>query len=200
MKLYSYVVQHDYGHAPNPYFGVCTLAWCMFRDCPTKPRNITELACVGDWVVGTGGLDPRKSAGHGKLIYAMKVEKKLTLGQYWSAPEFKEKKRFKGGNYAQRRGDNIKPKSAFEENERFALLSRKEFYYFGKEAIEIPLKFLSIQKIGPRYKVKFEERFVEDFLACLRKKYKPGKHGEPWGKEFKLSQEMKKREACESSC
>jgi len=23
-KLYSYVVEHDNGHAPNPYFYVCT--------------------------------------------------------------------------------------------------------------------------------------------------------------------------------
>ncbi|MBW2740862.1 MAG: hypothetical protein JRE64_18905 [Deltaproteobacteria bacterium] len=25
-KLYSYVVDHDYGYAPNPFDGYCTLA------------------------------------------------------------------------------------------------------------------------------------------------------------------------------
>src|SRR5712671_5339411 len=28
MRLYSYVVARDFGFAPNPFFGVCTLATC----------------------------------------------------------------------------------------------------------------------------------------------------------------------------
>lgn len=37
-------VARDYGFAPNPFFGVCTLATC-------KPR-IRSVAQIGDWVVG----------------------------------------------------------------------------------------------------------------------------------------------------
>ena len=33
-----------------------------------------ELAEEGDWIAGTGGADLSKSAGHGKLIYAMRVD------------------------------------------------------------------------------------------------------------------------------
>ncbi len=34
---------------------------------------------VGDWIVGTGGADPRTSSGNGTLIYAMRVDKKSLL-------------------------------------------------------------------------------------------------------------------------
>jgi hypothetical protein len=43
MKLYSYVVTHDTGFSPNPFWGCCTLADC-------KPA-IRRTAKIGDWVV-----------------------------------------------------------------------------------------------------------------------------------------------------
>ena len=46
MRLFSYVVARDYGFAPNPFFGVCTLATC-------KPI-VRRVAAIGDWIVGTG--------------------------------------------------------------------------------------------------------------------------------------------------
>jgi hypothetical protein len=92
MKLYSYVVEHDTGHAPNPYFGVCTLCRCKYREWPTGHRNIVELAEVGDWVVGTGGASKR-SAGHGKLVYAMRVDEKPTREKYYADPRFANKRK-----------------------------------------------------------------------------------------------------------
>jgi hypothetical protein len=52
-KLFSYVVDHDNGFAPNPFGGLCTLAKCKYGT-PAK-RNVVELANEGDWVIGTGG-------------------------------------------------------------------------------------------------------------------------------------------------
>ena len=69
-RLFSYVVDHDYGFAPNPFGGICTLAKCKYG---SKKRNIVEMAERRDWIAGTGGADLSKSAGHGKLIYAMRV-------------------------------------------------------------------------------------------------------------------------------
>ena len=46
MRLFSYVVAHDTGFSPNPFFGYCTLACC-------KPV-IRRSAQAGDWVVGLG--------------------------------------------------------------------------------------------------------------------------------------------------
>ena len=75
-KLYSYVVRFDLGFAPNPFGGLCTLAKCKIGN---KQRNIVEMVEVGDWIVGTGGADPRTSSGNGTLIYAMRVDKKIPL-------------------------------------------------------------------------------------------------------------------------
>ena len=46
-RVYMYVVDRDFGFAPNPFHGVCTLATC-------KPA-IRKGARVGDWVIGMGG-------------------------------------------------------------------------------------------------------------------------------------------------
>lgn len=83
--LFSYVVEHDYGLSPNPAGGFCTLAFCKYNT--AGRRNVVELAGVGDWVVGTGGSGPR-SAGHGRLVYAMRVTEKLTLRDYFRDSRF----------------------------------------------------------------------------------------------------------------
>src|SRR5260221_12084613 len=77
-KLFSYVVDHDYGYAPCPFGGFCTLAKCKYG---SKKRNIVEMAEEGDWIAGTGGADLGKSAGQGKLIYAIRVDENVPLGE-----------------------------------------------------------------------------------------------------------------------
>ena len=111
MKLYSYVVEHDAGYAPNPYFGFCTLCRCKFQKPGVGRKNIVELAEEGDWVIGTGGASKR-SAGHGKLIYAMLVTEKLTREEYFSDSRFLQKKPMKtnASTYEQKRGDNVRPR------------------------------------------------------------------------------------------
>lgn len=135
MDVYSYVVEHDNGYAPNPYFGFCTLCRCKLRKRPESKRNIVELAEKGDWVIGTGGASKR-SAGHGMLVYAMRVDEKLTRWEYFTDSRFKQKKPVKAGTYKQTRGDNEPPVNDFEKHNQFALVSR-HFYYFGANAIDI---------------------------------------------------------------
>lgn len=96
MRLYSYVVDHDKGFAPNPFFGICTLAAC-------KPR-IRQVAAVGDYVVGTGSA---KRGRQGYLTYFMHVDRIITFDDYWADPQFERKKpRFDAGlKFAY--GDNI---------------------------------------------------------------------------------------------
>ena len=79
MRLFSDTATYDIGFSPNPFFGYCTLACC-------KPK-IRLSAEPGDWVVG---LTP-KSQGN-QLLYAMKVEEKLTFEQYWRDRRFAPKK------------------------------------------------------------------------------------------------------------
>src|SRR5277367_3966839 len=96
MTLHSYVVARDYGFAPNPFFGICTLA--------TYKPIIRKAAKVGDWIVGTG------SAAYGfvgRLVYIMKVDKILDYSGYWLDPRFQNKKPNLRGSLKQAYGDNI---------------------------------------------------------------------------------------------
>jgi hypothetical protein len=97
MRLYSYIVARDYGFAPNPFHGYCTLATC-------KPK-IRAAAAVGDWIVGTGAKTKYELAGH--LIYAMKVTEVLDYDRYWTDPRFRCKRPVLNGSLKLLYGDNI---------------------------------------------------------------------------------------------
>jgi len=130
-RLFSYVVEHDNGYAPNPYFGACTLCRCKFRKSADRRRNIVELADKGDWIVGTGGANKKKSAGKGRLVYAMRVDEKLTRRGYYSDSRFRKKKPVTNGSYKQQQGDNEPPCDGFERDHQYVLISR-HFFLLGK--------------------------------------------------------------------
>ena len=205
MKVYSYVVEHDNGYAPNPYFKVCTLCRCKYRKSRRKPKNIVELADVGDWVIGTGGASDR-SAGHEKLVYAMRVDEWLTREEYFSDKRFAQKKPVWAGTYEQARGDNEAPRNEFEKRNQFALISR-HFYYFGASALAIPKRFKNFEKKGPGFRYVDSAKFVP-FLEWLKKESKPGKRSEPRGKVVtredlsasRADGKPKGSERCKSSC
>jgi putative DNA base modification enzyme with NMAD domain len=96
MKIFSYVVLHDFGFAPNPFGGICTLATC-------KPQ-IRRTGHVGDWIVGTGSAQ-RSLAG--RLVYAMRVSETLTFNDYWHDPRFAGKVPRVDGALKHVYGDNI---------------------------------------------------------------------------------------------
>jgi hypothetical protein len=182
VNLFSYVVDHDTGFAPNPYFGLCTLCLCKFRKTAKGRPNIVELAEKGDWVIGTGGASKRRSAGHGKLIYAMRVDEKPTRELYYRL-------------FPKTRRDNKPPCDDFEKRGQFALVSR-HFYYFGAEAIDIPKRF-KLEKKGPGYRRDFSPADICQFLEWLKKQSKLGKHGEPCQKPVHKPRASK---ICKSSC
>jgi hypothetical protein len=157
--LFSYVVHHDYGLSPNPSGGYCTLAFCKFRRADGMP-NVVELAQEGDWVAGTGGKS-QLSAGHGYLIYAMQVTKKLTLREYFRDERF----RVRAGNVEEWR----------DEGDMFALIS-DHFYYYGRNA---PRLRHSIEKRGPGFRNHFDDALVEKFVAWLPSQGAPGVNGPP---------------------
>lgn len=95
-RLHSYVVARDFGFAPNPFGGFCTLATC-------KPV-IRRVAQVGDWIVGTGG---QESSAHGRLIFAMKVDGAMTFSKYWEDARFQNKRPIPNGSLKRAFGDNI---------------------------------------------------------------------------------------------
>jgi len=166
--LFSYVVDHDEGYSPNPVGGLWTLVHCKFSQ--SGRRNLVELAQVGDWVVGTGGKSTH-SAGHGRLIYAMRVTDKIPLRTYLTARQYAG------------RADRFPP--AGDDQDRFALIS-DEFYYFGSNAIpiaRIPTRHLDhrFEKRGPRHRHDFTEVFIADFERWMAREFTVGVHGEPCG-------------------
>jgi hypothetical protein len=164
-RLFSYVVDHDEGFAPHPTGRYCTLAWCKYKRKGRGHRNIVELAEEGDWVVGTGG-ESGKSAGRGKLIYAMRVDEKLPLVEYCND------KRFANRFDAVPDPDNRK--------DRYALVSR-HLFYFGSVAVPIPARYgnYPLEKKGRGFRRKFDQDFINAFVAWLEDSFPAGMNGQP---------------------
>lgn len=195
MAIFSYVVARDYGFAPNPFWGVCTLATC-------KP-DIRKHASVGDWVIGTGSA---KYDLQGQIVFAMLVEETLTYNEYWDDVRFRQKRPNLRGSLKQAFGDNIYRSSAngewLQANSHHSrtsgvknsdnvthdtrvprVLIGEEFYYWGRNAQSIPGKFkgptLDLCKKGPGYKKLSSADTVNAVAHWLRTHYEPGYSDEP---------------------
>lgn len=196
MKLYSYVVARDFGFAPNPFFGFCTLATC-------KPK-IRKYASVGDWIVGTGA---KVAYGYqGRLIYAMQVSEVLDFEAYWNDERFRQKRPNLTGSLAVIYGDNIYHRlgkrwvqadshHSLEKGRRNQanlewdtgidrLLVATKFVYWGSSAPMIPNRFRSFGKekqdvcAGRGHRV-FHNELPAAFAAWLEEENKWGVQGEP---------------------
>lgn len=196
MRLYSYCIPYDDGAAPNPYWGVCTLVIC-------KPA-IRRTAEVGDWIAGTGAkygrLSDRKSKNmSGRLVYAMRVTEKLSMEDYdkrtrtslinkipdQKSPDTQRKLGdsiydFSSGSPVQRAGVHTDENEERDLSGKFALLS-KHFFYFGANAIELPLHLLPIAQQRQGHRVKLNQDHAHPFVQWVEGLgHKPGSVlGEP---------------------
>jgi hypothetical protein len=173
--------------APNPVGRYCTLANCKFSQ--SGKRNLIEMADEGDWVIGTGGVSTL-SAGHGRLIYAMQISRKIPLRQYSNQPQY-------AGRVDRHSNGQSDPR-------RYALIS-EEFYYFGRNAIDIVQipKFNlphRIEKRGPGYRRDFPESFIAGFEKWIRGRFEVGTYGEPCGGRFLQRRGGASRNCRETSC
>ena len=196
MRLFSYVVVRDYGFAPNPFYGACTLATC-------KPR-IRRTAAVGDWVIGTGS----KGRGReGSLVYVMCVSQTMTFDEYWTDPRFLRKRPNLKGSVKQAYGDNIYFK---DENDLWQqqdshhsrtggipncrnvrhdtsvdrILVGDEYVYWGGEGPKISQKFRDydgkdICKAGPGHKCDFTTNLIKEFIQWVCSRDEHGCRGKP---------------------
>ncbi len=98
MRIHTYVVQHDKGFAPNPFWGICTLACC-------KPR-IRKRVDLGDVIIGFGSAS--KEVGlEGRVVYWMRVDDIITFDKYWKDPPYAVKRPVAGSSLMVWYGDNI---------------------------------------------------------------------------------------------
>lgn len=190
MKLYSYVITRDFGFAPNPFGGICSLATC-------KPQ-IRERAMVGDWITGFGGKRTRSAR---KLVYLMRVDNTCDYDTYWSLPEYFKKRPGFYGKYEDCYGDNIyhhdecgnwiqeDSHHSYENgmneinlnhdtNTNRVLISRA-FWYFGDEAVLVP-ESLDMFIAKSRGYCVFNEEKCQRLVNWVEKTYSVGRHGLPF--------------------
>lgn len=157
-RVYSYVVTHDAGFAPNPFHGWCTLACC-------KP-GIRATAQPGDLIFGLSRRCER-------IVYAFRVEERMTFAEYWHDSRFAPKRpRWEAPEFADRYGDNIyEPVGAGDfrqlrsahwnhARDREGIFNKRrdlkpgvvvvgrEFVYFGKDGPALPgeLDFMHVTR------------------------------------------------------
>lgn len=195
MRLFSYVVARDYGFAPNPFFGVCTLATC-------KP-NIRRVASVGDWVIGTGSSQRNRQ---GLLVFVMCVTETLSFNKYWDDERFRQKRPNLRGSKKQAFGDNIyfrdqsgqwhqqdshhsykgglpNPHNIQRDTQTDRVLVGTEFAYWGGSGPEIPRKFRNYEGIdicaGRNHKSRFPKGLVNEFVEWFQSLNVNGYLGKP---------------------
>jgi len=174
-RIYMYAVVRDFGFAPNPFHGYCTLATC-------KPA-IRNRAEVGDWVVGMGSSERPDAAG--RCIFAMRITEKITFNEYWTNPIYLDKKPIRNGSRKMMVGDNIyyfntarnewcqadshhsnddgsvNLENLATDTRSNKVLISQNFFYFGRESPLVPNNLLNI--IG--YKSKIGHWVFENGIA-----------------------------------
>lgn len=159
--LYVYAITRDFGFAPNPFHGFCTLATC-------KP-GIRKAAQVGDWIMGVGGSSLRNLKR--RCILLMKVSEKISFQDYWDQHRFSLKKPVRNGSRVQMLGDNIYHKDengnwiqedshhsnpdgtpnavnlARDTGKTDQVLVSRYFLYFGETALVVDLESIGYGKI-----------------------------------------------------
>lgn len=179
MRIFSYKITRDFGFAPNPFFGVCTLATC-------KP-TIRKCASVGDIVLGCGSAELNL---RNRIVFAMKVEEKMTFDDYWRDLRFQRKKPILTGSISASFGDNIYHTfdgSWMQEDSHHSfeggglnidnmsrdlsansVLVSKNFIYWGGAAIKIPaaLSDFDGDSVYPRSRGD-RSKFHNDFIKII---------------------------------
>jgi hypothetical protein len=182
-SVFVYVIDRDFGFAPNPFHGYCTLATC-------KPR-IRKTAQIGDWVIGMGG-SRLNATGH--CLFAMQITAAISFDEYWTNPIYNEKKPVRNGSRKMMVGDNIYHRDTSTLKWRQSdshhshpdgsvnrynldrdtrvdrLLISNHFFYFGKAAPRVPQSILDqIAYKNPRDYRRFDDQVawpLLDWLQC----------------------------------
>lgn len=176
--VFAYKMVRDFGFAPNPFGGVCTLATC-------KPR-IRAKAEAGDLIVACGSAANRRV---GRVICAMRVGGALTFQDYWEDPRFQSKKPNLRASKQRAFGDNIyhhgeggawrqedshhsyiggvtNELNLRQDTSADRVLWGEEFSYWGRNAIVIPEELDGFRLAAVRdCRFRYEQKFVDDALA-----------------------------------
>lgn len=199
MKIYSYLIDHDFGLAPNPFGQYCTFAVC--KPNIRKSKNLR----IGDWIIGTGSRSLERSSSIesvSKLIFAMKVSEIIKLDEYFLDPRFEYKKPNMNGTLMTRFGDNFYYLSESNEMKQLDCAHRNSdgiynaehirkdiggknalisdlFYYFGQNAPQIPVPFKEVCHTTQGVKIVRPDDLANNFIEWLQTNFQTGLRGLP---------------------
>lgn len=196
LKMWSYKIVHDSLFAPNPLWGVLTLATC--KPSIRRSPNSVNGTWIAGWTACTthnsevygGGID-RCEPGKEKLIYLAKIDEQIPLDEYWkrypekrndpSVTEFDA--RWSGDNIYHKEHtdpdgnvvaeDNTCEHMGSEVAKRDYLYGKnalicKEFYYFTRDnRLVVPDHYRSLVHKAKGQSLK-SEPLVEEFIEFVR--------------------------------
>jgi hypothetical protein len=197
-----YRMTNDAGSAPNPFYGICTLAICT-------PNHQRALLSEGNVIVGVEA-DPlirrrRKKRSDSTsarcIVYYMVIDKILDLDSYFRDPRFTRKIPNPGGSVIAARGDNCHYKddkdvwcsilghphehdqgATFQDQIGDRVFIGRQFYYFGDKAVPLP-KEIEWQFVPGAQGIKYCDHPLPDFdqpvEAAARAFGKVGRIGNP---------------------
>ena len=202
-KYYFYIMSRDYGFAPNPFYGYCTLACCKSK--------IRKQAKIGDWIIGLGSNSLKC---RGNIIYAMKVTETLTFDEYYKDKRFSLKKPNIKGSLKTMHGDNVYHRNSKQKwllddchhnhldkvtrhsNIKMDTIVNKvlisnHFFYFGRNPLSNSNTVVKrikegTKKLGQSFTYKLEKEGVELVKMLIKKYRKNSIYGEPndWSNSF----------------
>lgn len=177
-KLYTYDMVSDSGLAPNPFWGVCTLAVCT-------PNHQGSRADKGDWIASVSD----KRHGH-QLIYATVVDERIRMDAYFDDPRFAKKKPVVHGTARQCCGDNFYhlergrwkqeenpfhpgPSHTVKDTRRPYVFVGRRFWYLGGKTVPVPERFTSMFG-GRGARVNHSPELAAEFKAWVERAPKRG--------------------------
>ena len=192
MRLFSYVVRWDHGFAPNPFYGVCSIATC-------KP-DIRRAAKLGDYVLGTGTAGRGLS---GKAVFLVRVGEIIAFDEYWSDVRFMRKIPVMNGSLQQRFGDNIYHREGSkwiqadsrhsrvgsrpnvmnlkrDTGKTDSVLLGTEFTYWGGDGPSIPGRLSEFIHSTPGHRAFFSEQQIQHFLTWIDQIGEKGRVADPY--------------------
>jgi len=191
MRLFSYKMTNDSGFAPNPFFGIMTLATC-------KPK-IRICKKEGDWIAGfTSKKLCCDKVGKERLVYLMQVKEKILIEDYYSGSKFQRKipdlcrKEFvhksgdniykpEGAGFIQLKNPNHGPKEHKHDLSGKYVLVSTTFFYFGRSPLEIPD---SLRPEVPKGQsahgsLTHDTERAAEFIKYITENYRIGVHNAP---------------------
>lgn len=188
-RAFSYVVKRDYGFAPNPFYGILTLATCK--------QKIRKSANEGDYIIGNA-----RAEDDNKLVFMAKVAETMTYDSYWDSDRFQMKKPVMNGSLKKLYGDNIYhhddngnwlQDDSHHSNDDGTIneynlkrdtgtsdkvLICPEFFYFGKSMFKVPEEYAACIHFGIGYSCPSIED-AEKLWDYLDTNYSRGKLDDP---------------------